>query len=32
MEHIIDDARQFGIRAQVERDVDRSASEAYRIS
>ena len=31
MEHIIDDARQFGVRAQVEPDVDRAASEAYRI-
>ena len=31
MEHIIDDARQFGVRAQVEPNVDRSASEAYHI-
>jgi len=31
MEHIIDDARQFGVRAQAEPDADRSASEAYRI-
>ena len=31
MEHIVDDARQFGVRAQVEPDADRSASEAYHI-
>ena len=31
MEHIVDDAGQFGVRAQVEPDADRSASEAYHI-